>query len=60
MITIYGAADIASALGVKLTAFSNWLARHGDTPAPAYVTPNGRQYWVDVDAWRSWHEGRQK
>lgn len=57
-ITVYGSADVATALAVSRATVSNWLARYIDTPPPAYVTPDGRKFWDDagVDAWRVWSD----
>ena len=52
---IYGAADVADALGVTRAAVSNWRRRRADAPAPDYVDGAGVAYWSDLATWRAWY-----
>lgn len=53
--TIFGAKDVAVALGVSKAAVSNWLYRYNDTPKPDFSTVDGRYFWKSLDAWIEWH-----
>lgn len=57
---IYGVTDVASELGLSTPAVSNHLARHDDTPVPAYETPRGQKFWTasGMNAWRRWYDER--
>ena len=62
-VRIYGAGEIAQALGVTTCTVSNYMRRHPDTaPQPDYVTGAAqRQHFYSHTsylAWIAWHAER--
>ena len=53
---IHSMADVAEVLQVSRPAIANAVKRGNGTPAPAYVTGQGRTYWDDegLADWRVW------
>lgn len=58
--TIYAMADVARLLNVTRAAVTNYKTRYSDTPAPDFVTVDGREFWtVDgMKKWRDWQRAR--
>jgi len=59
-VVIYGSAEIASLLGVNRSAVTNWHNRDVGAPAPDFITPDGRRFWLSLEPWERWWELRQR